>query len=109
VKVDKALRATGWMGLIVGVLALYPMGLFATEDLVWEWMGAPSEVYPEWGYLLFGIPAALLAILSGAPLALARRQGSRAAWPQWLAAVITLLSVLLCLYLLGIAAWAYTS
>ena len=103
------MRAVGWIGLIAGVLALYPMGLFATEDHVWVWLGEPPEVYPEWGYLLFGIPAALLAILSGAPLALARRHGARASWPQWIALVVSLLSVILCVYLIGFAAWAYAT
>ena len=106
---DKALRAAGWIGLVVGVLALYPMGLFGTADHVWKWMGAPPEIYPEWGYLLYGIPAALLAIMSGAPLAMAHRHGGRASWPHWVALVISMLSVSLCLYLLGFAAWAYAT
>ena len=103
------MRVIGWIGLIVGVLSLYPMGLFATEDLVWVWMGQPPEVYPEWGYILYGIPAAVLAILSGAPLALAKRHGARPGWLHWGALAVNILSAALCLYLLGFALWAYAT
>lgn len=63
-KVVTANFARRFLPLIVAIPALGAMALFSSTPWVWEWMGR-GESYPELGFLVLGVPAAMVAVGAG--------------------------------------------
>lgn len=81
---SKTLARKGWrrggagLGLLALALAfLGLMGLGAFTPLAWIAMGRPGDTYPEWLFLLYGMPAALALMLVAAIRAWALQRRAR--------------------------------
>jgi hypothetical protein len=94
-----------YSGLAAGLIALGAMWVFASEPLVWEWMGRPPEVYPELIYALFGLPAGIIACAAGGWVAFRTRSEQRAGLVLKSATVVNVIAVLFCILLVFTAVW----
>ncbi len=65
----------GFLALALAFLVLMSLGTFT--PLAWIAMGRPDATYPEWLFLLHGMPAALALVLVAAIRAWVIRRGTR--------------------------------
>ena len=99
--------ARRYLPLIAAVASFATMWVFAEHPLVWKWMGRPNEVYPEFIFLIFGLPAGIVAVASGLWIACApHRSGGRPRSTK-IAQVINTLAVAICAGLMAFALWAF--
>lgn len=91
--------ARRFSALVMAVAAFVAMWLFADRPWIWEWMGRPPEVYPEVAFLIFGLPAAALAIGSGGWIAWKARASAEPSWTLPIAGVIYGIALAICLCL----------
>lgn len=99
--------ARRFVALIAGVAALIAMWTFTDKPYIWEWMGRPNEVYPEIGFLVFGLPAALVSVASGGWIVWAARPSATPSWTLTIARVISGIALAICLWLSGFALSAF--
>jgi hypothetical protein len=99
--------ARRFVALIAGVAALVAMWTFTDKPYIWEWMGRPDEIYPEVAFLVFGLPAALVSVVSGGWIVWAARPSARASWTLTIARVTNGIALAICLWLSWFALSAF--
>lgn len=99
--------ARRFLALIAALAALAAMWNFTSTSMVWEWMGRPSEVYPEMAFLVFGLPAAIVAIASGVWIAIKARASASQSWTLTLARGANVIGLAICAWLCWFALSAF--
>ena len=101
--------ARRFLALIAAVAALVAMWTFTDKPWIWEWMGRPNEAYPEVVFLVFGLPAAIVAVGSGGWIAWEMRASAGHSWTLTIAGVISGIALTICLRLSWVAFSAFLS
>lgn len=99
--------AQRFLALVAALAALVVMWRLSDTPLVWEWMGRPSEVYPEVAFLVFGVPAAIVAIASGAWVAIKAHPTATRSWTLTLARIVNVIALAICAWLCWFALSAF--
>ncbi|MNQ84305.1 hypothetical protein D3C85_994290 [compost metagenome] len=99
--------ARRFLALIAAIAAFLAMWTFTDRPLVWEWMGRPNEVYPEMGFLVFGLPASLVAVGSGAYIAWKARASTEPSGALTIARILSFVALAICAWLSWFALSAF--